>query len=153
MNKSLLSLFVLGLIIANALAHEGHSHESGTEHEEHQESDVVELTDADFDEKTASGDWLLEFFAPWCGHCKKLAPIYEQLATSLKSTEVKVAKVDCTQQKAVCAKFGIKGFPTIKFLDGETRKLYTYKGQRTLEAMNVFAQTGFSTAQAEDLPQ
>jgi len=59
-------------------------------------SEVVVLTDKNFDELTKSRDWLLEFYAPWCGHCKKLTPIYETVATVLKAKGIGVAKIDCT---------------------------------------------------------
>lgn len=48
--------------------------------------DVVELTDSNFDKLVLNSDdiWLVEFFAPWCGHCKNLAPHWEEAATELK---------------------------------------------------------------------
>ena len=64
---------------------------------------------------------LVEFFAPWCGHCQKLAPEYETAAKELKggkdakgSKEVLLGSVDCTVQKEVCSKHDIKGYPTLK---------------------------------------
>lgn len=57
-------------------------------------SDVLDLTDDDFDSKIGHHDLILvEFFAPWCGHCKRLAPEYEAAATRLKGI-VSLAKVD-----------------------------------------------------------
>jgi protein disulfide-isomerase A1 len=70
---------------------------------------------------------LIEFYAPWCGHCKALKPEYDT-ASGLLDGVVKIAKVDCTEEKATCEKFGIGGFPTLKiFRDGTPSE---YKGQR-----------------------
>jgi len=56
---------------------------------------------------------LVEFFAPWCGHCKKLAPEFETAASSLKGDNIKLASVDCTVEKEICEKHAIKGYPTL----------------------------------------
>uniref|UniRef100_A0A672FQF0 Protein disulfide-isomerase A3 n=1 Tax=Salarias fasciatus TaxID=181472 RepID=A0A672FQF0_SALFA len=70
-------------------------------------SDVLEFTDDDFDSRIGDHDLILvEFFAPWCGHCKRLAPEYEAAATRLKGT-VALAKVDCTANSNVCSKYGV----------------------------------------------
>jgi len=103
------------------------------------ESKVIVLTQTTFDEQVTkeSGNWLIEFYAPWCGHCKRLAPTWEDLA--LSNPSFKVAKVDCTVEKDLATRFGVKGFPTIKlFKDGQT-EIVDYKGPRTLEGFTEFA--------------
>ncbi|XP_014662378.1 PREDICTED: protein disulfide-isomerase A3-like [Priapulus caudatus] len=84
-------------------------------------SDVLEYTDSDFSTRVAEEDVVLvEFFAPWCGHCKKLAPEYEQAATILKANDppVALAKVDCTANQDACQKHGVSGYPTLKIFRG-----------------------------------
>jgi len=98
-------------------------------------SDVIVLGDANFAEKTKEGDWLIEFFAPWCGHCKKLAPTWEELATKSKG-KFNVAKVDCTVESATCSAQGIRGYPTVKYFS--KGQPYDYNGQRTLESFTSF---------------
>ncbi|XP_041371149.1 protein disulfide-isomerase A3-like [Gigantopelta aegis] len=80
-------------------------------------SDVLEFTDDDFDDKVEQESLILvEFFAPWCGHCKKLAPEFEKAATALKRNDppVPLAKVDCTVNTKACGKHGVSGYPTLK---------------------------------------
>ena len=56
---------------------------------------------------------LRDSYAPWCGHCKKLVPTWEELATASKD-KFKVAKVDCTVEKVSGTRFSVRGFPTVK---------------------------------------
>ena len=76
---------------------------------------VVELTPDNFDHrvKDSDGVWIVEFYAPWCGHCKNLAPEYKKAANALSGI-VGVGAVDCDVHKSLCGQYGVRGFPTIK---------------------------------------
>ena len=65
----------------------------------------------------------VEFYAPWCGHCQKLAPEWKKVATNLKGL-VNIGAIDCDVEanKGICAMYEIKGFPTIKVFSPELRK-------------------------------
>ncbi|ELR13438.1 thioredoxin domain containing protein [Acanthamoeba castellanii str. Neff] len=118
-------------------------------------SDVIELNDDNFEHLTqatsgsTTGNWLVEFYAPWCGHCKSLAPTWEALATELKGT-VPVAKVDATLNPLVKKRFGIKGFPTIIFF--KQGKQYVYTGGRSLEQLKAFALSGHESVASAPIP-
>jgi len=102
------------------------------------ESSVLSLTKELFDQKLKEGPMLVEFFAPWCGHCKHLEPIYEQLATQLKD-RVTIAKVDCTIEKELQQMHQIRGFPTIKlFKDGA---VLDYKGGRDVTSFVTYLES------------
>ena len=96
---------------------------------------AVELTDDTWDEATSGKTVFAKFYAPWCGHCKKLKPEWEKL----KHDNVLIAEVDCTSEKKICAKYGVKGFPTLKF--GDPNSFEDYKGGRTFSALNDHLQT------------
>lgn len=119
-------------------------------------SDVVILTTANFEKETqattgsTTGDWLIEFYAPWCGHCKKLAPTWEKLAVTLKG-KVNVAKVDVTENRDLGSRFGIKGFPTVKFL--RKGKVYDYSGARTEDAFIRFVTSDLSELSGSEVPE
>ena len=75
-------------------------------------SDVIDLTPDNFDETVNPESLMLvEFFAPWCGHCKALAPHYEEAATVLKNKGIKLAKVNCVDEADFCQSNGIQGYP------------------------------------------
>ncbi|ELR02322.1 Protein disulfide-isomerase erp38 [Pseudogymnoascus destructans] len=104
-------------------------------------SAVLDLVPDNFDKIVLSGKpALVEFFAPWCGHCKTLAPVYEELAQAFEfaSDKVSVAKVDADAEKSLGKRFGIQGFPTIKYFDGKSKDPQDYSGGRDLESLTKF---------------
>lgn len=73
---------------------------------------------------------MINFYAPWCNHCKELAPQYAKAASALKaqSPSLMAAKLDSSVEKKITERYGIKGFPTILFFsDGD---YVEYKGER-----------------------
>ncbi|KAL1465673.1 hypothetical protein WDU94_005224 [Cyamophila willieti] len=98
---------------------------------------VVELTDSNFAKLVYNSEeiWLVEFFAPWCGHCKNLAPHWEKAASELEG-KVKLGAVDATVHQSIASEFNIRGYPTIKFFSPGSRSpsdAQEYNGGRTAE--------------------
>ncbi|KAK6490074.1 protein disulfide-isomerase A6-like [Huso huso] len=98
--------------------------------------DVVELTPANFNREVLQSDslWLVEFYAPWCGHCQSLTPHWKKAATALKGV-VKVGAVDADQHKSLGSQYGIRGFPTIKIFGSNKNKAEDYQGARNSQAI------------------
>ena len=106
------------------------------------EKDVIELTDDNFDSTVFNDEsmWLVAFYAPWCGHCKKLLPEWTAAATQLRGT-VKIAKVDATVHQKLAQKYQIQGYPTIKvFAPGKgDKKVEEYQGPRDTSGIVQYA--------------
>ncbi|KAG0706801.1 protein disulfide isomerase [Suillus ampliporus] len=104
-------------------------------------SNVVELTPDNFDSEIGTGKpGLVEFFAPWCGHCKNLAPTYEQLGDAFAHAKGKVivAKVDADGAgKPLGQKYGVTGYPTLKWFDAKGN-MEPYEGGRDFDALATF---------------
>jgi len=102
-------------------------------------STAIELTPDNWDAETSGKSVFVKFFAPWCGHCKAMKPVWDELMSAYESSEtVLVADVDCIGGgKPLCDQSGVKGFPTIKW--GDPSDLQEYKGGRSKEELTTFA--------------
>ena len=105
-------------------------------------SAVVDLLPSNFDEivHQSGKPALVEFFAPWCGHCKNLAPVYDELAQNFEfaKDKVTIAKVDADEHKSLGREYGIQGFPSLKWFDGKSKEPTDYKSGRDLESLSTF---------------
>ncbi|CAH3177414.1 unnamed protein product [Porites lobata] len=98
---------------------------------------VQELDDS-FADLKKEGSWLVEFYAPWCGYCKKLEPIWMEVGRTLHGSAIKVAKLDATRFSSIARDFGIRGYPSIKFVRG--KRIITFEGERTVQDIVQFAE-------------
>ena len=114
---------------------------------------VTVLTEQNFESIVSSSNKhvLVEFYAPWCGHCKSLAPKYEQLANVFAGDkEVVIAKVDATEEQGLGTKYGISGYPTLKFFAPGSSEPESYDGARELDDMVTFINTNAGTLRTAD---
>lgn len=99
---------------------------------------VLDLDDS-FKDSRMEDVWLVDFYAPWCGYCKKLEPVWEEVGAELmrSGSPVRVGKMDATAYSGMASEFGVRGYPTIKLLKGDLA--YNYKGPRTKDDIIEFA--------------
>lgn len=116
------STFILGLIGGAAIV-------SATE------SKIITLTKKTFPDFIKENDLVLaEFFAPWCGHCKALAPEYEEAAKALDQKNIKLVQIDCNEEVDFCQEQGVEGYPTLKIYRGPDN-VTPYQGARKAPAI------------------
>lgn len=108
-----------------------------------EDKDVMVLHNVNFDRALRETEYLLvEFYAPWCGHCRQLEPVFARAAKKLKEEKqpdgptFALAKIDATEEKELAEEFNIEGFPTLKlFAKGDRSEPQDYTGKRTLEGI------------------
>lgn len=121
-------------------------------------SAVIDLIPKNFDKVVLKSGKpaLVEFFAPWCGHCRNLAPVYEELGQVFASAsdKVTIGKVDADENRELGKRFNVQGFPTLKWFDGKSDKPTEYSGGRDLESLTAFVseKTGIKPKGAQKVP-
>lgn len=103
-------------------------------------ANAIELSHETWDAAVDGKTVFVKFFAPWCGHCKKLKPDWDKLMDLYKGhATALVADVDCTAGgKDLCGTMGVQGYPTLKY--GDPSDLQDYKGGRDFESLKTFAE-------------
>merc|ERR1712137_892807 len=95
--------------------------------------------------------YFIKFYAPWCGYCQQLQPIWKGLENQLaKDPSVRIGEVNCDEQFGLCKLFDIPGFPILKLVTKE--KVYRYRGKRDIESLRAFASGGYQNAEGTPAP-
>ncbi|KAF8719074.1 hypothetical protein AX14_011491 [Amanita brunnescens Koide BX004] len=99
---------------------------------------VLSLDPTTFHSTLAQGPMFVKFFAPWCGHCKRLAPTWAQVAKALQNGHVTIAEVNCDDHSELCKKYNIEGYPTLSYIGKEG--MTEYKGGRKFDQLVSFVE-------------
>lgn len=118
-----------------------------------EKDNIVKLTKFNFYNNVERGAWFVKFYAPWCTHCQRLAPIWEKLADHAVSQEwpVKIAEVDCTSSKEVCEKVQVKAFPMLLLINDGTLT-DKYQGEASVEGFENWLNGQISMKGSKDFP-
>eukprot|EP01065_Artemidia_motanka_P037485 TRINITY_DN460_c0_g1_i4.p3 TRINITY_DN460_c0_g1~~TRINITY_DN460_c0_g1_i4.p3 ORF type:complete len:147 (+),score=58.85 TRINITY_DN460_c0_g1_i4:65-442(+) len=105
---------------------------------------ALDLTADDFDAKVfeSGKSGFVKFFAPWCGHCKRMKPAWDKLMDEFADhSKVVVADVDCTQHRDLCGRFEVRGFPTVKFFAPGDKTGEKYAGGRDFDSLKAHVES------------
>jgi thioredoxin domain-containing protein 5 len=120
---------------------QGFANSSATNSEEpsNPNGQVLELSPESFTTIRSKGPMFVKFFAPWCGHCKKLAPAWKQLARHMQN-KLTIAEVNCDEHGALCKSHNIQGYPTLLYFPAEGQSI-EYNGGRKIDQLKLFAES------------
>ena len=139
--KAFVKAFLAGELIPNVKEEPDYSSQDEEEDEEDDgtPSSVVTLTSDNFASEVteAEADVMVEFYAPWCGHCMQLKPTYKKLAAAFDGVDsVKIAAMDATAHDPPSG-YDVEGYPTIYFVP-HGKSPVNYNGERDLESMKEY---------------
>ena len=92
------------------------------------------------------GPLFVKFYAPWCGHCKRLTPTWDQLGEVKLKGGVRIAKVDCTRESGLRSKYGVRGYPTLLMIADGGKTLKKHAGGRSVDALTTWANGDWKAA-------
>ncbi|XP_051173292.1 thioredoxin domain-containing protein 5 homolog [Leptopilina boulardi] len=123
----------------------------GFAHEE--DVHTIQYNEETFKDAISKKNHFIMFFAPWCGHCQRLSPIWGQLAEMLNEDDdsrVRIGKVDCTTDNVVCSKHDVTGYPTLKFFKAGESQGTKFRGTRDLPSLTSFINEQLGSIPSED---
>jgi len=116
------------------------------------EGKVVHFTSETFQPAIDQSTWFIMFHAPYCGHCRRFGPTWEEFAGKMKN-KMNIGKLDCTLYGDICNKYGITGYPTLKIID--QHETNDFKGIRRIEDLEKFVEgyinSSISVSKAETI--
>ncbi|XP_076619033.1 thioredoxin domain-containing protein pretaporter [Colletes latitarsis] len=123
--------------------------------EEEEHVHTIQYNKDNFSEEIKNKNHFIMFYAPWCGHCQRLEPTWEQLAEMTnKEDNIKIAKVDCTTDNSLCSVHDVTGYPTLKFFKAGETEGTKFRGTRDLPSLISFLndQAGINIGSADVAP-
>ncbi len=121
---------------------------------------LIDLDQASFDKsvvnqatnKLHGAPWLIMFYAPWCGHCKRLMPIFDEFAEKYGDGQaLNVGRINCDNDSNLCTSYDVSGFPTVLYLNYD--KFYEFHDKRTVESLHTFVTSAYKDADSDVIPQ